>query len=63
VLVYVWEPIHTEYSYKYLMADVETLASETGFLVREHMTCERGYFLDSLWEVRKASSAADFWQI
>ena len=58
-----WEPIHTEYSYKYLMADVETLAAETGFLVREHMTCERGYFLDSLWEVRKASSAADFWQI
>ena len=27
-----WEPIHTEYSYKYLESDVEKLAADTGFI-------------------------------
>lgn len=58
-----WEPIHTEYSYKYLISDIEGLAADTGFLVQEHMTCEKGYFIDSLWEVRKGSGAPDFWHI
>ncbi len=28
-----WEPIHTEYSYKYLRTDVATLARDTGFSI------------------------------
>lgn len=58
-----WEPIHTEYSYKYLISDIETLAAETGFVVREHLSCERGLFVDSLWEVRKGNGDPDFWDI
>jgi dimethylhistidine N-methyltransferase len=48
-----WEPIHTEYSYKYLLADIERLASESGFEVVEHFGDERGFFVDSLWRVEK----------
>jgi L-histidine N-alpha-methyltransferase len=35
-----WEPIHMEYSYKYLIADIDMLASER-------------YFVDSIWRVNK----------
>jgi len=48
-----WEPIHTEYSYKYLRADIERLAAESGFAVVEHFRDRRGYFVDSLWRVEK----------
>jgi dimethylhistidine N-methyltransferase len=48
-----WEPIHLEYSYKYLESDIETLAGETGFVVRENMYDSKKYFADSVWEVRK----------
>ena len=46
-----WEPIHMEYSYKYLVRDIETLASETGFLVNRHLFDSREYFADSIWQV------------
>jgi dimethylhistidine N-methyltransferase len=52
-----WEPIHTEYSYKYLITDIEKLASETGFTVREHLFDSRRYFVDSIWEVNKPGAA------
>ncbi|MEW5875379.1 MAG: L-histidine N(alpha)-methyltransferase [Candidatus Zixiibacteriota bacterium] len=52
-----WEPIHTEYSYKYLVSDIEKLASETGFTVREHLFDSRRYFADSIWEVNKPGVA------
>lgn len=48
-----WEPIHTEYSYKYLLADIERLASESGFEIVEHFHDRQGYFVDSLWRVDK----------
>lgn len=48
-----WEPIHTEYSYKYLISEIEQLASETGFEVYEHLFDARRYFADSLWRVYK----------
>jgi len=51
-----WEPIHIEYSYKYLESDIDMIARETGFLVREHMYDSRRYFVDSLWEVKKAEN-------
>lgn len=48
-----WEPIHTEYSYKYLIEDIERLAAETGFSVEEHLFDSRKYFADSIWRTRK----------
>lgn len=48
-----WEPIHTEYSYKYLVSDIETLAVETGFLVEEHLFDSKRFFTDSIWHVNK----------
>jgi uncharacterized SAM-dependent methyltransferase len=52
-----WEPLHTEYSYKYLPSDLEQLAEETGFEVQRHMYDSKRYFADSLWRVQKADSA------
>lgn len=49
-----WEPIHTEYSYKYLESDVNTLAEDTGFAVKEHLYDSPKYFIDSIWEVHKS---------
>lgn len=48
-----WEPIHTEYSYKYLKRDIDNLAHETGFIVKQHFYDSKKYFIDSLWEVKK----------
>ena len=48
-----WEPIHTEYSYKYLVSDIEQLAGETGFEIYEHFFDSRRYFADSIWRVYK----------
>jgi dimethylhistidine N-methyltransferase len=56
---YPWEPIHTEYSYKYLVSDIDILARETGFVVKEHMTCPRGFFVDSIWQVTKSNGPND----
>jgi uncharacterized SAM-dependent methyltransferase len=52
-----WEPIHTEYSYKYLISDIEKLATETGFQVLEHLFDSKRYFADSLWRVHKHAKA------
>jgi len=54
-----WEPIHTEYSYKYLLSDVETLAAETGYEIIEHLGESRQWFVDSLWKVKKATPPHD----
>jgi len=51
-----WEPIHTEYSYKYLVSDIEKLALETGFEVLEHLFDGKRYFVDSLWRVHKPAT-------
>ena len=48
-----WEPIHTEYSYKYLPSDIEALASSTGYTIVEEFQDRRGWFTDSLWRVEK----------
>jgi dimethylhistidine N-methyltransferase len=49
-----WEPIHTEYSYKYYESDIENLAVETGYVVKDHLYDSHRYFVDSVWEVKKA---------
>ncbi len=48
-----FEPIHTEYSYKFLESDIEQLADETGFVIENQMFDDRRYFVDSLWRVEK----------
>jgi len=52
-----WEPVHTEYSYKYLRTDVDTLARDTGFAIESRFEDERRFFVDALWRVVKAAPA------
>ncbi len=46
-----WEPIHTESSYKFNEEDIRSLADRTGFTVADNFHDTRGYFVDSLWQV------------
>jgi len=48
-----YEPIHLEFSCKYLESDIEYLAKETGFEIVENFRDKKGYFIDSLWKVIK----------
>lgn len=48
-----WEPIHTEFSYKYLESDIAALARDTAFVMREHLYDTKRWFIDSVWEVQK----------
>lgn len=48
-----WEPIHTEYSYKFLNRDIEALAAETGFVIEKRLYDRRRFFTDSIWRVQK----------
>ncbi len=48
-----WEPIHTEYSYKYLRSDLDSLAHDSGFVVEQRFEDEKGWFADDLWRPRK----------
>ena len=52
-----WEPIHTEYSYKYLRDDVTMLARDTGFAIDAEFLDERRWFVDALWRVERGPSA------
>ncbi len=47
------EPIHLEYSFKFLEDDINYLCRQTGFEVRQHFTDSKNYFTDSLWKVIK----------
>lgn len=48
-----WEPIHTEYSYKYLTPDIEKLATDTGFLIDSMLYDSKRYFVDAIMRVHK----------
>jgi L-histidine Nalpha-methyltransferase len=48
-----FEPIHLEYSNKYLIDDIECYARESGFSVVEHYHDSKNYFVDSLWRAVK----------
>ena len=48
-----FEPIHTEYSCKYLDSDIETLAAATSFDVIARWYDAKRYFADMLWRVNK----------
>lgn len=48
-----FEPIHLEYSFKFLKSDIDFISQHTGFEVIKHFSDERDYFIDSLWQVNK----------
>lgn len=48
-----FEPIHMEYSYKYLQADIDFLASECGYEIVKTFYDSRRMYSDSLWRVKK----------
>lgn len=48
-----YEPIHLEYSFKFLKSDIDYICQENGFNVVEHFTDPIEYFIDSLWTVVK----------
>lgn len=48
-----YESIHLEYSYKYLIENVEDMATNAGFEIVEHWQDSRAWFVDSLWRVIK----------
>ncbi|HET6279015.1 MAG TPA: L-histidine N(alpha)-methyltransferase [Candidatus Polarisedimenticolia bacterium] len=48
-----WEPIRTEFSYKYLESDIKSLAAATNYKVVEQFYDARRYFTSSLWQVCK----------
>lgn len=53
-----WEPIHTEYSYKYLRSDLDSLAHDSGFIVEHRFEDEKGWFADDLWRPRKGDNGS-----
>lgn len=48
-----WEPIHTEYSYKYLESDIVAMAQDTGYDIVASFKDARDYFCNSLWRVQQ----------
>jgi uncharacterized SAM-dependent methyltransferase len=48
-----FEPIFTEYSYKYLGTDIDALAAATGFVEVDRFYDQRQFFCDALWRVEK----------
>ena len=43
-----WEPIHTEYSYKYLDSDIDELSEVTGWAVGDRFYDRKKWFVDAL---------------
>jgi dimethylhistidine N-methyltransferase len=54
-----YEPIHTEYSYKYLESDIHNLAEATGYQIKDQLYDSENYFVDSVWQVQKIESIKD----
>ncbi len=46
-----WEPIHTEYSYKYLDEDIDQLSTHSGFRLAERFYDSSRWFCDALLRV------------
>ena len=46
-----WEPIHTEYSFKYTDSDIRDFANQTGFVIEKNFYDSKKYFLQSVWKV------------
>lgn len=52
-----WEPIHTEYSYKYLESDVDQLAGASGFEIAGRFHDRRRWFTDALFRAVKSETS------
>lgn len=48
-----WEAIHTEYSHKYRLDELTSLAEASGFEIIKYYADSRNYFVDGLWQVNK----------
>ncbi len=48
-----FEPLHLEYSFKYSADDIHEICQQTGFVVEEHYSDKKHYFIDSLLRVCK----------
>lgn len=48
-----WEPIHTEYSYKYLESDIDRMCSDSGFVDEGRFFDRERWFCDALWRVER----------
>lgn len=48
-----FEPVHLEYSFKFLPEDIDRLAAETGFRVLATIFDSRRFFADTVWQVQK----------
>jgi dimethylhistidine N-methyltransferase len=48
-----FEPVHLEYSYKYLPEEIDTLAEETGYRPVGRFYDTRSWFMDAVWRVSK----------
>ncbi len=48
-----YEPIHLEYSFKYLRQDIEHLCNQSGFDIAAHYNDPKERFIDSLWTISK----------
>ena len=46
-----WESLQTEHSYKYTLAEIESLACNGGYQVVRHLFDSNSYYVDSVWEV------------
>lgn len=49
-----WEPIHTEYSFKYSDSDIAILAHEAGYKIKTQFYDSKRYFVQSIWSVCKS---------
>ena len=45
-----FEAIHTEYSYKYSLREIETLCKESNFTPIKNFYSDNGYFVDVIWK-------------
>lgn len=48
-----FEPMHLEYSFKFLPADIDYLCRQTGYTKLENFSDPHERFIDSLWQVNK----------
>lgn len=48
-----FEPIHLEYSFKFLPVDIECLSHQAGYTLVENFTDPHERFIDSLWQVKR----------
>ena len=46
-----WESIHTEISKKHSIQEIDALAKEAGYTIKEHFLDAKAYFVDTLLEI------------